>query len=579
VRAKSAGGWKAIVLPFMLSLFLLFIAFNGVLGRTVWAAELSSPWFWQTEAGALAGEDWQPFSFPRTPPLDGDEDKLWLKTTLPQTLPHDASLLIQSRDQAFEVWLGNTCIYNYGALKPAFMSYGQRWHIVAIPEGSGGQELRIHAYSASPYSLGYFGHIWLDSDVDQVLRIFRQDVPYVMNIPLAGFMLVMLMIYATSPAAPKRLYKSFIAFMVVFVCWMICATNSKQYVLDAPEFWLFLMQLSEYLLPLLANIVIFQVVDKTYKRMIRWTVLIYALVLLAAVGTEILGFNGMSRGRIFFYALLPLLELAAGYGIFRSAHHGNMYARAVVVPLIFMAGAGTIDGISLYSRWVVMDGYVLPYTTWSLCVFVVFIVRHQIKRERMLMTREAGLKQEVNQAMERATVDSLTKCYNRNKLEMVLTAEILQHKNEEEPFSLIMLDIDFFKRVNDTYGHEVGDEVLAGFAGVIRQNIKKKDVFIRWGGEEFIILFRHCTGEEAVLIAERLRRKVEENPLHEGAIHITCSLGVASWHGATDSDTQLLKRVDDALYMAKRTGRNRVCREPKSNLHWFKNLYSDEETE
>jgi len=81
------------------------------------------------------------------------------------------------------------------------------------------------------------------------------------------------------------------------------------------------------------------------------------------------------------------------------------------------------------------------------------------------------------------------------------------------------------------------------------------------------------------MIAERLRQKVESTPLYDGKIRITCSLGVASWHGADDSETQLLKRVDDALYMAKRTGRNRVCREPKSNLHWFKNLYSDEETE
>jgi PleD family two-component response regulator len=77
-------------------------------------------------------------------------------------------------------------------------------------------------------------------------------------------------------------------------------------------------------------------------------------------------------------------------------------------------------------------------------VFAAFIVRHQIKRERMLMTREEGLKQEVTQAIEKATTDNLTKCYNRNKLEVVLAAEILQHKNEEEPFSLIMMDIDFY---------------------------------------------------------------------------------------------------------------------------------------
>ncbi|SFW29586.1 GGDEF domain-containing protein [Selenomonas ruminantium] len=576
MQLKSALKGTALLLWLACSLFFVCILLLPMRGI---AAELAGQWFWQTEEGVEAGEPWRPFDFPQNPPVESDTQQVWLKTNLPQDMPRDASLLIQSRDQAFEVWLGDSCIYTYGEMRPAFMSYGQRWHIVSIPDGSGGRELRIHAYSASDATLGYFGQIWLDGNVEQVLRIFRQDVPYLMNIPLAVFMLVMMMIYATSPAAPKRLYNSFIAFITVFIIWMICATNSKQYVLDAPLFWRFSMQMSEYLLPLLANIVIFQVVDRSYKKMVRWTVLIYAVLLFITVGAEFLGFNGMSRGRVLLYTCLPLLEMAALYAIARSAHQGNMYARAVSVPLLFMAGAGTLDGISLYRHWYVVDGYLLPYTTFSLCVFVAFIMRHQIKRERMLMNREAGLKQEVSQAIEKATMDNLTKCYNRNKLEIVLATEILQHKNEEEPFSVIMLDIDFFKTVNDTYGHEVGDEVLAGFAEVIRHNIKKKDVLVRWGGEEFIILFRHCTGEEAMMIAERLRQKVESTPLYDGKIRITCSLGVASWHGADDSETQLLKRVDDALYMAKRTGRNRVCREPKSNLHWFKNLYSDEETE
>lgn len=578
MQARSARGWMAVVLPLMTSLLLLLGIMALPFVRTGWAAELGGHWYWQTESEAEAGAQWHAFDFPHTPPVESADDKIWLKTVLPEELPHDASLLIQARDQSFEIWLDNECLYRYGELKPAFMSYGQRWHIVNIPAAAGGKELRIHAYSATAHSLGYFGKIWLDSDVDQVLRIFRQDVPYVMNIPLAGFMLVMILIYATSPAAPKRLYKSFIAFMAVFFAWMICATNSKQYVLDAPVFWRFLMQLAEYLLPLLANLVIFQVVDRSYKRIVRGTVMIYVVLLAAAVLAEFAGFNGMSRGQAVFYALLPILEGMALYAICRSAHQGNLYARAVSVPLIFMAGAGTIDGLSLYGHWFVTEGYVLPYTTLSLCVFVVFIVRNQILRERNLMSRNTGLQQEVSQAIEKANVDNLTKCYNRNKLETVLTEEIFRHQREEEPFSLIMLDIDYFKKVNDTYGHEVGDEVLAGFAQIIRSNIKKKDLFVRWGGEEFLVLFQHCTGEETMHIAERLRNKVETTQIRD-KIAVTCSIGVASWHGANDSATQLLKRVDDALYMAKRTGRNRVCREPRSNMHWFKNLYSDEETE
>ena len=121
-----------------------------------------------------------------------------------------------------------------------------------------------------------------------------------------------------------------------------------------------------------------------------------------------------------------------------------------------------------------------------------------------------------------------------------------------------MLDIDFFKRINDTYGHDAGDEVLASFAGLIRDNIKKSDVFVRWGGEEFILVCCGCSGEEALLIAERLRRQVAHSAIFPQQ-RITCSVGVTSWQGGRDTVPALLKRVDQALYTAKRKGRNRVC--------------------
>lgn len=572
MRTGRCNEYLLAALLFIGSLFLSMLVINPAKGM---AAELAGKWFWQNEAEAINQGDWQPLAFPQTPPVEDGMDTVWMKTTLPDRLPHEASLLLQTKDQAFEVWLGDVCIYKYGELKPSFMSYGQRWHIVALPPEAGGKVLRLHAYSASAHSLGYFGKIWLDSDVNQVLRIFRQDVPYLMNIPLAAFMIVMMLIYAASPAAPRRLYKSFISFMVMFFIWMICATNSKQYVLDAPRFWRFLMIMSEYWLPLLANLVIFQVVDRRYKIIVRYTVFAYGLLLIAALVSELLGFNGMSRGLAVFYLLLPFMELTAFYAIIRSSWRGNLYARAVMVPLVFMAGAGTIDGMSMYRHWYVMEGYLLPYTTLSLCVFMAYIVRNQVKRERMLMNRTIGLQHEVDAAIEKATMDNLTKCYNRTKLEEVLTQEIIRHQNEEEPFSLIMLDIDFFKRVNDTYGHEVGDKVLSGFAETIRQNVKRKDLFVRWGGEEFILLCRNCTGEECVQIAERLRVKVAESTPH-AQLKITCSLGVASWHGTTDSAMKLLKRVDDALYTAKRLGRNRVCREPKNNMHWFKVISNED---
>ena len=190
------------------------------------AAELAGQWFWQTEEGAAAGEPWRPFDFPQNPPVESDTQQVWLKTNLPQDMPRDASLLIQSRDQAFEVWLGDSCIYTYGEMRPAFMSYGQRWHIVSIPDGSGGRELRIHAYSASDATLGYFGQIWLDGNVEQVLRIFRQDVPYLMNIPLAVFMLVMMPLFGARTVHFSSISESFFSsFSVAVESLLYCSLS------------------------------------------------------------------------------------------------------------------------------------------------------------------------------------------------------------------------------------------------------------------------------------------------------------------------------------------------------------------
>ena len=132
---------------------------------------------------------------------------------------------------------------------------------------------------------------------------------------------------------------------------------------------------------------------------------------------------------------------------------------------------------------------------------------------------------------------------------------------------MMMLDIDHFKRINDTYGHEAGDTVLAGFAALVRQNIKKTDPFVRWGGEEFIIICDGTTLPEAAAIAERLRGCVAESDILEQQ-RVTCSIGVASWHGAHDTERTLMARLDTALYQAKNTGRNRVVMEKEPSPLW-----------
>ena len=155
-----------------------------------------------------------------------------------------------------------------------------------------------------------------------------------------------------------------------------------------------------------------------------------------------------------------------------------------------------------------------------------------------------------------ATKDELTQTYNRSIFEELLNKEIERFSRYSHPFSLVLLDIDFFKIINDTYGHDTGDNVLRAISGIFRVSIRGFDSLIRWGGEEFMIIVPGTDLEHARLLAERLR-KIIENQSFDTAGNITISLGVASFR-SDDPKYDIVKRADDALYLAKRNGRNRV---------------------
>ena len=168
--------------------------------------------------------------------------------------------------------------------------------------------------------------------------------------------------------------------------------------------------------------------------------------------------------------------------------------------------------------------------------------------------------------LKHATLDALTGFYNRRQLEERIKQEVANAKRQKAPLCGIMTDIDFFKSVNDTYGHAVGDLVLKTIAKVIRGQLREYDIAGRYGGEEFSILLPFTKINEAQMVAERLRKSIENkvidiskiNPESEvKTIKVTLSLGVYEIK-ESDKDEDLLKKADKALYQAKNTGRNKV---------------------
>lgn len=152
--------------------------------------------------------------------------------------------------------------------------------------------------------------------------------------------------------------------------------------------------------------------------------------------------------------------------------------------------------------------------------------------------------------------DVLTGLFNRRAIEEYLKEEMGRFARNGSPFSVVMLDVDHFKNVNDTYGHNAGDDVLVKLGAVVLKIIRTTDRFGRWGGEEFMLLLPETQSEDASVLAERIRKQVAETK-HDNSTPVTLSLGVAEYK-PDESLTMLLHRADSALYQAKEEGRNRV---------------------
>ena len=157
-----------------------------------------------------------------------------------------------------------------------------------------------------------------------------------------------------------------------------------------------------------------------------------------------------------------------------------------------------------------------------------------------------------------SSMDKLTSIYNRHYFLSQSEREFERANRYAQAISLLMFDVDHFKGINDQFGHDTGDEVLKGLATLIGHQIRKQDVFARWGGEEFLILMPETGLAGAMTVAEKLRSLVESSTICKQR-QVTISIGVAEKSGAEKNVDQLISRVDTALYKAKQAGRNRVC--------------------
>ncbi|MBU2532267.1 MAG: PleD family two-component system response regulator [Alphaproteobacteria bacterium] len=184
-------------------------------------------------------------------------------------------------------------------------------------------------------------------------------------------------------------------------------------------------------------------------------------------------------------------------------------------------------------------------------------VRTQIRRKR----HSDFLRHRLEESVEMAVTDPLTGLHNRRYMETHLNGLMHEARNDGRALSIMITDIDHFKRINDTHGHDAGDSVLRDFAARLRRHTRGIDLACRFGGEEFIVIMPDTELDVAHHVGERLRECIAEAPFvinSQTTIEVTASVGLATMMGAGDTTEALFKRADNALYAAKRAGRNRV---------------------
>lgn len=193
---------------------------------------------------------------------------------------------------------------------------------------------------------------------------------------------------------------------------------------------------------------------------------------------------------------------------------------------------------------------------WGTAIAVVVVFFVLTWWNRYLKNINAQLKDSQQKLELLSITDPLTKVFNRLKMDAVFSREIKSSQRYHSPLSIIMLDVDHFKGINDQFGHPVGDKVLERIAQLVKLHLRSNDFLGRWGGEEFLAICPSTNLEEVKIVAEKLRKTLEINDFSP-VIKVTASFGVAEWKDG-ESQESLISRADTALYRSKDNGRNRV---------------------
>lgn len=487
-----------------------------------------------------------------------------LSTRLPKILRlNSPALFFVTRNEAVRVYLDSELLYDGQDFWRNRHVSGNRWHLVDLPDNYMGRQLTFQLYAENQKDLGRLMHVSVDEGMVQMQQIFKHDGFVYVLLPLSLIVIVILMQhYWVNDSHSCVGHPFIIAFILLCMVQAVAGMWSVLLVFDSMFFWYNAFMLSTLLLTVPLQLLACNLLEGRACSFVRGILVVSLLFFVLACADEAaeIGLAEAVRVGSYWWSNLGLVVISI---FLYWQGRQEAYCRSLSWPIMATALAGIAIGVAWQYGMVDYQNGFSNLLVLPMLVYVIWLMRHMMVEEKRLSVENQLLEQEVRVEKHKAQVDPLTKSFTRAKLDETMENSVEAAEAGGVPFSLLMFDLDKFKSINDTYGHAMGDMVLVSFANIIRHNLDARHTFIRYGGEEFMVLCSQYGLEEAWQLAEQIRMDLEEAVILKDR-QVTCSAGISCWHtGAGDSVQELQKRADDALYYAKNNGRNRCVLETK----------------
>lgn len=526
---------------------------------------------WEYRWGDASLEDdapWSPIDFPSNPPERNGQKSVWFKTVLPEGEWRDPVLHITSINLVGQIYLDGTLIYQHGDMEaPRFI--GWPWHLVPLPENSAGKTLALRIHSDYT-SIGLWGDVEITDRIDALKGMLHASVQ---DLAVSAFSLLLATLAAIfAMIGPERRGFFAIALFAFSSGLMLLAeTPVRQLLADAPLTWDILRAASYFTLPIAIGLLLSHWLDGVPKRWMRRLWQLHLAYLVISIGLVALGVVNLALTFPIFDVLLlltlPLMLLLALLRVRRL----NLEQRLFVTSFLLFAPLLLLDMLVAHELIPRRD-VPLSYGALGFSLAIVGIslwhYRHTQRQlaaanqtlEAQVTARTAELDTLVEQLKGLSLQDALTGLNNRRHFDTLLHQEMALAQRKGSLLSLLMIDIDHFKKVNDNFGHDAGDAVLIEVAALLKKHFRGTDVVCRLGGEEFVALLPGTGTAEAQTRAEKLlkaQRNQALSHLHQPLGRITLSCGIATYPAHTMDPKRLLRLADTALYKAKNNGRDR----------------------